>query len=68
MPLIGLKNALLEKEVEIIPSRGLPIKTKWNLVWLKSKKLSPTAKAFIEYTRLEKDRIRALYFKWHESY
>lgn len=68
MPLIGLKNALIEKDVEIIPCRGLPIKTKWNLVWLKSKKLSPTAQAFIDHIKLEKDRIRENYFKWHDQY
>ena len=68
MPLIGLKNALSEGDVEIVPVRGLPIKTKWNLVWLKSKKLSPTAEAFIDYIKVEREQIKERYFAWHEPY
>ena len=68
MPLIGLKNALLDKELEIIPCRGLPIKTKWHLVWLKAKNLSPVANAFIEYLEKEKERIKNQYFLWHDGF
>ena len=68
MPLIGLKNALEDKEVEIIPCRGLPIKTSWHLVWLKAKKLSPVAAAFLEHIKEEKENIRERYFAWHEPY
>ncbi len=41
LPLIGIKNELSNKELHIIPARGLPIVTNWRLIWLKSKKLSP---------------------------
>ncbi len=68
MPLIGLRNELENEDVEIIPCRGLPIRTKWNLVWLKSKRLSPTAEAFIEYVKNERDRIVKEYFEWHAEY
>ena len=68
MPLIGLKNSLLEKEVEIIPCRGLPIRTKWILVWLKAKNLSPVASAFASYLEENKERINKQYFEWHEKY
>ncbi len=68
MPLIGLKNELKNKDLEIIPMRGLPVITHWNLIWQQSKKLSPTARAFLEYIREEKDRIIAERFDWFEKY
>ncbi|MEC8832110.1 MAG: LysR family transcriptional regulator [Bacteroidota bacterium] len=51
MPLIGNKNALKNHELKIIPVRGLPITTTWNLIWLKSKNLSPVAVAFLDYLK-----------------
>ena len=50
LPLIGIKNALLSKEIQIIEAKNLPIVTKWRLVWLKNKKLSPVAKSFLNYS------------------
>ena len=38
MPLIGLKNELQNKELQIINIKGLPITTTWSLIWLKGKK------------------------------
>jgi DNA-binding transcriptional LysR family regulator len=68
MPLIGIKNSLKNKELQIIPVRDLPIVTHWNLVWLKSKSLSPTAQAFLDYIRNEKERIIKETFDWFEQY
>ena len=34
MPLIGIKNELKNQDLEIIPYRGLPIISHWNLIWL----------------------------------
>ncbi|NNF35849.1 MAG: LysR family transcriptional regulator [Saprospiraceae bacterium] len=68
MPIIGIKTALRDGELEIIPFKGLPIITHWNLIWLKSKKLSPIASAFLEFIREEKDRIIQEYFDWHDKY
>lgn len=68
MPLIGIKNALKNNELQIIPVRDLPIVTHWNLVWLKSKKLSPTALAFLDYLEKEKDQIIQETFDWFEKY
>ena len=48
MPLIGIKNELFNKELQIIPIKGLPIKTTWSLIWNKSKNHSPAALAFLE--------------------
>jgi DNA-binding transcriptional LysR family regulator len=68
MPLIGLKNELKNKDLEIIPMRGLPVITHWNLVWQQSKNLSPTAQAFLDFIRQEKDRIIRERFAWFENY
>jgi DNA-binding transcriptional LysR family regulator len=68
MPLIGIKNSLNDNELQIIPVSDLPIVTHWNLVWLKSKKLSPTALAFLDYLREEKDKIIHETFDWFEKY
>jgi DNA-binding transcriptional LysR family regulator len=68
MPLIGLKNELKNNDLQIIPVKGLPISTTWNLIWLKSKKLSPAALAFIDYIAAEKDAIIKDKFDWISSY
>lgn len=68
MPLIGINNELKNKDLEIIPYRGLPIITHWNLVWLKSKRLSPAASALLEYIQKEKKRIILEKFDWFEKY
>ena len=64
MPIIGLKNELVNKQLQIIPTKGLPLKTTWNLVWLKDKKLSPVAKAFIQELTKEKQSIIQAHFSW----
>jgi DNA-binding transcriptional LysR family regulator len=37
MPLIGVKNELNNGSLQIVPVKGLPIKSNWNLIWLKEK-------------------------------
>ncbi len=64
MPLIGLKNELQNGDLKIIPQKKLPILTNWNLVWLKSKKLSPVANAFLEYLKGEKQEVVKQNFEW----
>ena len=64
MPLIGIKNELLNKELQIIPLKGLPIKTTWSLIWLKGKKHSPAADALLEYIKKEKNNIVKEKFNW----
>lgn len=62
MPLIGIKNELKNGDMKIIPVKGLPIKTAWQLIWLKGKKLSPVATAFLEYINNEKAAISKQFF------
>jgi DNA-binding transcriptional LysR family regulator len=68
MPLIGIKNELLNKQVHIIESDGLPIKTEWRLIWLKGKKLSPVSQAFLDFVRAEKQKILTEKFNWYLKY
>ena len=68
MPLIGIRNELHNNELHIIPTKGLPITTTWSLIWLKGKKHSLVANAFLEYLRKEKSRIVQEKFIWYEQY
>lgn len=67
MPLIGIKDALNNNELEIIPFKGLPLVSYWNLVWLKTKKLSPVAKGYLAFLESEKDQIIKDEFGWTEE-
>jgi DNA-binding transcriptional LysR family regulator len=68
MPLIGLKNELLNNELKIIPLKGLPLNTNWNLIWHKQKSLSPVANAFLDFVKKNKIQIIETKFKWYEKY
>jgi DNA-binding transcriptional LysR family regulator len=68
MPLIGIKNELHNNELQIIPIKGLPIKTTWSLIWLKGKKHSPVSESFLEYLKKEKSQIVQNKFSWYEQY
>ena len=68
MPLIGIKNELHNGNLQIIPVKGFPIKSVWNLIWLKGKRLSPVAIAFYNHLKNEKARIVKEEFSWYEEY
>lgn len=68
MPLIGIRNEILNKELSIIPIRGLPIKTMWSLVWPKGKKHAPAALAFLEYLKNNKEKIIKKHFDWYSKF
>jgi DNA-binding transcriptional LysR family regulator len=66
MPFIGIRKEIESKDLQIIPVNGLPLKITWNLIWLKGKKLSPTAASFLEYLQLNKQQIVDDTFSWPE--
>lgn len=68
MPLIGIKNELQNGELQIIPVKGFPIKSVWNLIWLKGKNHSPVALAFLNYVKKEKANVIRDQFDWFEQY
>ena len=67
MPLIGLREGLLNGDLKIIPTVGFPIKSKWRLIWLKEKKMSPIAESYIEYIKENKDSILKEHFSWMDK-
>ncbi len=68
MPLIGIKNELQSKQLQIIPVIGFPIKSTWNLIWMKGKNASPISLAFLNYLKKEKGNIIKNRFDWFEKY
>lgn len=68
MPLIGNKNAIANGDLQIIPVKGLPIVTNWNLIWLSSKNLSNIAKQMIVHINENKESIIKEHFEWLEGY
>ena len=61
-------NELLNKDVQIINVKGFPIESTWRLIWLKNKKLSPVAAAFLSYLKNEKEKISSDRFEWFNKY
>lgn len=68
MPLIGIRNELQQNQLQVIPVKGFPIKSTWNLIWLKGKRLSPVAEAYVAYVKREKQKIIDSKFDWYERY
>ncbi|MCU0417756.1 MAG: LysR family transcriptional regulator [Cytophagaceae bacterium] len=68
MPLIGIKNELIRKDVRIIPVKGLPIRTTWSLIWLKGKKHRPESLAYIKFLKGNNQEIINNTFEWFEKY
>ncbi|WPP52149.1 LysR family transcriptional regulator [Catalinimonas niigatensis] len=68
MPLIGIKNELNLSSLQIIPVKGFPIKSVWNLIWLKNKNFSPVAMAYLTSIKQEKSNIIREKFSWFDSF
>lgn len=68
MPLIGMKNELLNGDLEIVPMPNLPIETEWNLIWLKDKQLSPSGQAYLKFVNENKDNIIYNHFDWYSKF
>ena len=68
MPIIGIKNELQNKELEIIPIKELPITTTWSLIWLKGKKQTLVSAAYLDFLKKEISNIVQEKFMWSELY
>jgi DNA-binding transcriptional LysR family regulator len=68
MPLIGIRNELRNGELQIIPAKGLPIKSNWSLIWLKGKRHSPVSESFLNYLKKNKSEIVKNTFSWCDQY
>jgi len=68
MPLIGIRNEIKRGDLKIIPIKGFPLVSQWQLVWLKEKKHSPAARAYLEYLHANKESIVNRKFEWYSQY
>lgn len=68
MPIIGIKNELKNGDLKIIPVGGFPIKSSWQIIWMKGKKFSPAATAYLDYLRKERNKLIKENFGWYEKY
>ncbi|MEO5592436.1 MAG: LysR family transcriptional regulator [Chitinophagaceae bacterium] len=66
--ILSIKNELKQKEIKIIPVKGLPLTEQWRLIWLKQKKMSEVAKAFLSFIKQNKQSIYQHIFSWIEKY
>ncbi|MBC7511264.1 MAG: LysR family transcriptional regulator [Ferruginibacter sp.] len=66
--ILCIKNELKLKEIKIIPVKGLPLVENWRLIWLKQKKMSEVAKAFLIYIKENKASVYKKNFAWIEGY
>jgi len=64
MPLIGIKQELDKELLKIIPKKEFPIESKWMLIWMKNKKLSPVANAFLKHLESTKTELIHTHFSW----
>jgi DNA-binding transcriptional LysR family regulator len=64
VPLIGLRSALKNENIRIFPMKGLPIVSKWHLVYSKGKQLTPAQQALVDFIEEEKGRIEEEHFAW----
>lgn len=68
LPLIGIKDQIINKRLFILPKKNLPLKTDWRLIYITTKKLSPVARAYLAFIREEKEEILKTYFQWYEAF
>ena len=61
-------NELNNGDLQVIPMKGLPMTTNWNLIWLSSKNLSAIAKHFVDHINDNKSSIIENHFNWFEKY
>jgi DNA-binding transcriptional LysR family regulator len=62
LPLIGMRDELQLGQLKLIEAPRLPISTKWSLIYLKNRRLSPVGEAFVKEVRIHKSEIKASYF------
>ncbi len=68
MPLIGLKNELLNDQLQIVKMKNLPIETSWKFISLKSKELNIATQALLAYVKKHKEDIIKERFDWVNAF
>jgi len=68
MPLIGLQSSLINKSIKIVPLKGLPLITEWNLIYNKDKRLTPAQEALVNFMKEKKEEIVLEHFGWFKKF
>lgn len=68
LPVIGIRHELLSHQLHVIAQPGLPLLTKWRLIWREDRQLSPVAQAYLDHLRKAKDRIVKNCFRWYANF
>ncbi|KXX71257.1 LysR substrate-binding domain-containing protein [Flammeovirga sp. SJP92] len=64
VPLIGSKLFLESESVKFYHLKGLPIESKWHIIYNRGKKLTPAHQALLDYIEEHKEEIGQKYFSW----
>ena len=64
VPLIGLRTALNNENMQVFPLKDLPLITQWNLVYSQGKRLTPAQQALIDFIEENKSELVEEHFKW----
>ncbi|MFY0689280.1 MAG: LysR family transcriptional regulator [Cyclobacteriaceae bacterium] len=62
MPLIGLRNQIKIGSMKTHNMKGLPIITRWNLIYNEGKQLTPAQSALLDFIKESKSQIMEEYF------
>lgn len=68
MPLIGIKNELLNGDLKIIPVKNFPLCSQWSIFWQKDKMFSPVAAAYLHNIKTKKETIMQQNFDWIQQF
>ena len=68
MPLIGIKNELLNGDLKIIPVKNFPLCSQWSIYWQKDKMFSPVAAAYLHNIKTYKEIMMQQNFEWIKQY
>jgi len=64
LPLVSLRNELLLGQIQLIETPDFPLRTEWQFVWHKEKRLLPVAQAFLRYVESIQNQFFDEHFAW----
>ena len=64
LSVFSIAKELKDNMIETLPAPGFPLEAEWNLIWLKSKKLSPASGAFLQWLKENHQSILQEHFAW----
>jgi len=62
VPLIGARSALKDNRLSTFPLKGLPMRTKWNMIYSKGKNLTPAQLALVDHFKEYRAQISKEFF------